>query len=384
MHSNEEDGAKLQFLEEQSIQALKDLASAAVEVNDEGLRLCQRQEDNQARRISIDQGLRAEAHGEPNPSSSDISKLTIILSMGGLLLRRCWQKSSKMKSLKFRHEYIVLRPGCIEFLKDLLCNFNVGIWSAAYDTQVVDIIKILEKEAKEKLPFFMIWGQTKCQPCEESRVVRPDNPGVEALFKPLMLASTKFGIDSRRMLLIDDAPLKGCVNPKGTCVFPPSFDVDKEDNVLLDEVLPYIKALHHVNDIRNVVSSSSYGQAPIVPGHELYNRVHKVVAEWEDQNLAWIAKTHLTSRLPQVSYPFCEEKGAASSTNGMSTRSQDKRLGTLDHEKMRLLKSIKSISTLKGVEAILLAQKLGYKEPVIKAYEAKRYIQNLKAQFNLK
>ena len=70
-----------------------------------------------------------------------------------------------MKSLKFQHEYLVLWPECIEFLRDLLISFNEGIWSAAAnDTHVVDIIKILEKEAKEGFPFFMIWGQNQCHP----------------------------------------------------------------------------------------------------------------------------------------------------------------------------------------------------------------------------
>ena len=68
----------------------------------------------------------------------------------------------------------------------------------------------------------------------------------------------------------------------------------------------------------------------------------------------------------------------------MSTQSQDKKLLTLDREKYRLLKSIKSVSTLKGVEAIMLAKKLGYKEPVIRVHEAKNYIKQLKLQYNLK
>jgi len=68
----------------------------------------------------------------------------------------------------------------------------------------------------------------------------------------------------------------------------------------------------------------------------------------------------------------------------MSTRSQDKTLGTLGREKLRLLKNIKSLSALKGVEAIMLAQKLGYKEPVIKIHEAKNYIKQLKIHYGLK
>ena len=360
----------------------RDLKGDTMEVEDDASsKTCGMSKEQSTENIAQD--LEAEVNVEPDLSSIERPLLTIIVSLCGFLLRRCWQKSKKMKSLKFLHEYIVLRPGCIEFLRDLLSNFNVGIWSAANDTYVMGIIKLLEKEAREEFPFFMIWGQSQCQPCVKTRITRPDNPGVEALFKPLAIASTKFGIDAKQMLLIDDAPLKGCVNPASNCVFPPSFNIDEEDNVLLGELLPFIKSLHHANDIRTVMSSSLYGQAPIVQGHELYNRVHMVVAEWEERNLACLGKSYSTSKLPKAPRALDSEKTATSSTSGMSTRSHDKKILTVDREKFRLLKSIKSVSTLKSVEAIMLAQKLGYKEPVIRLHEAKKYIKQLKLQYNL-
>ena len=119
-------------------------------------------------------------------------------------------------------------------------------------------------------------------------------------------------------------------------------------------------------------------------GHELYSCVHLVVAEWEERNLVCLGKKYSTRKLPKTSRPLEGEKTATSSTSGMSTQSQDKKLLTLDREKYRLLKSIKSVSTLKGVEAIMLAEKLGYKEPVIRVHEAKNYIKQLKLQYNLK
>ena len=109
-------------------------------------------------------------------------------------------------------------------------------------------------------------------------------------------------------------------------------------------------------------------------GHELYSCVSLMVAKWEERNLLSLGKSFFTSKLPKASRPLEGEKAAASSTSGISTRSQDKKLLTLDREKYRLLKSIKSISALKGVEAIMLAEKLGYKEPVIRVHEAKNYI----------
>lgn len=378
--------SRLQSFEDQPLYLLgENLKHDTMEVEDDASsRTCGSLGDATIQQTLLTQTLEARMQDEQHLASSNKPMLTIILSLCGLLLRRCWQKSKKLKSLKFEHEYIVLRPGCIEFLKYLLSHFNVGIWSAAIDTHVVDIIKILEKEAKEELPFFMIWGQSQCQPCVEARITRPDNPGVEALFKPLAIASKKFGIDAKQMLLVDDAPLKGCVNPTANCIFPPSFNVNEEDTILLGELLPYIKSLQHVNDIRTTTSSCFFGQAPIVQGHELYSRVHMVIAEWEERNLACFAKIYSTGRLPKVSRPLDGNAGAASSNSKMSTRSQERKLPALDQQKVRLLKNIKSLSVLKDVEAIMLAQKLGYKEPVIRVHEAKNYIKQLQAQYKLK
>ncbi|MCO5614410.1 hypothetical protein L7F22_068691 [Adiantum nelumboides] len=246
-------------------------------------------------------------------------------------------KEDSTKNILVAQDLSTRVHGCIEVLKSLLSISNVGIWSAANDTQ----------------------GQSQCQQCVESRITRPNNPGVEAFFKPLAIASAKFGIDLKRLLLIDDAPLKGCINLALNCIFPPSFNIDEEDNILLGELLPYTKALHHVNDICIITGSSLYGQAPIVQGHDLYNHVQKVVIEWEERNLVCLQKTYSTSRLPEAPRVLADENGVSSSTTGMSTRSQDKKRLTLDREKMRILKNIKSISSLKGVELIMLAQKLG-------------------------
>ncbi|MCO5598289.1 hypothetical protein L7F22_052381 [Adiantum nelumboides] len=324
----------IQVFEGQPLQLLGRNSIDTMEVNDDASsKTYRRTEEDSAKIILVAQNVSTRVHGDPNPSSNDGPTLTIILSLCGLLLRRCWQKSKKMKILKFEHEYSVLRLGCIEFFKSPLSISNVGIWSAAIETHIMQIIKILEKEVGEQFPFFMIWGQSRSQQCVESRITRPNNPGVEVFFKPLAIPSTKSGFDLKRLLLIDDAPLKGCINPALNCIFPPSFNIDEEDNILLGELLPYIKSLHQVNDIHTTTRSSLYGQAPIVQGHQLYNHVQKVVIEWEEHNLICLQKTYSTSKLPEAPCVLDDENGASSSTTQMSTRSRDKKRLTLDREK---------------------------------------------------
>ncbi|MCO5551401.1 hypothetical protein L7F22_004904, partial [Adiantum nelumboides] len=131
-----EDDKGIQVFEGQPLQLLGRNSSDTMEVDDDASsKTCRRTTEDSAKNILVAQNLSTRLYGDPNPSSNDGPTLTIILSLCGLLSRHCWQESKKMKNLKFEHEYIVLRSGCIEFLKSLLRISNVGIWSAANDTQ---------------------------------------------------------------------------------------------------------------------------------------------------------------------------------------------------------------------------------------------------------
>ena len=158
-----EDDKKFGGFEGQSVQMLeRDLRNDTMELEDDASsKTCRMSKEESTKNLPQDLGV--EVNIEPELSSIEKPMLTIIVSLCGLLLQRCWQKSKRMMSLKFEHEYIVLRPRCIEYLRALLSNFNVGIWSAAAnDAHVMKIIKILERKAKEEFPFFMIWVQSQC------------------------------------------------------------------------------------------------------------------------------------------------------------------------------------------------------------------------------
>ena len=60
-----------------------------------------------------------------------------------------------------------------------------------------------------------------------------------------------FECDARRTILIDDSPYKACISPPSNCIFPPTFNIqDRDDNVLLRELLPYLQQLNELNDLR--------------------------------------------------------------------------------------------------------------------------------------
>ena len=61
---------------------------------------------------NLDNILTSTMHVEPTiKGSANMPMLTIILSLSRLLVTSCWQKSKKLKSLKFGQEFLVLQSG---------------------------------------------------------------------------------------------------------------------------------------------------------------------------------------------------------------------------------------------------------------------------------
>ena len=89
------------------------------------------------------------------------------------------------------------------------------------------------------------------------------------MFKPLAKVSALFECDPRKTILIDDSPHKGCVSPSNNCIFPLKFDDEQMgDNMLMDELLPYLLQLDQSEDVRDVISSNRYGQSPKMTNDE--------------------------------------------------------------------------------------------------------------------
>ena len=228
------------------------------------------------------------------------SMLTIILDLNGLLLKRSFEPSSHHKSVQVDSKrYIRLRPGCIQFLKTILQRFNVAIWSTTTRNNVLQILRALNNFVGDTLPFFAIWCQEGCYIAHSQKLFRPDNPNVEAMFKPLAKIAMGFECDPQRTVLIDDSPYKGCISPENNCIFPPQFDGEKMvDNMLLGELFPYLFLLDETKDVRNLIASNRFGQ-PIVTNDSEYK---EIIEYWKQKNDAWSAKVFVTRRIPPTNY----------------------------------------------------------------------------------
>lgn len=308
-------------------------------------------------------------------SSVDVEKsmLTIILDLNGLLLKRSPQPSSHHKSVEIDSKrYIILRLGCIQFLKTILKRFNVAIWSTATRNNVLQILRALDNLAGYTLRFFAIWCQDGCYISQSQKICRPDNPNVEAKFKPLAKIAMGFECDPKRTVLIDDSPYKGCISPPNNCIFPPQFDGEKMvDNILLEELLPYLVQLDEIRDVRDLIASNRYGQLALTDDNEY----KQIMADWKQKNDAWSAKVFFTKRIPPAKNDRgVEDKSDTSHHNDMRR----------DQIQEILAKEGTPIEIMKAPQLINLAKQLGCntKGP-LKATSAKAYINRLKAEYNL-
>ena len=129
-------------------------------------------------------------------SLDEKAMMTIVLDLNGLLLKRCTQESTTYPCIEYSpNRFFALRPGCIKFLEALFERFNVAVWSNAKEDNVLSMVRRLITKVGSKLPLFTIWGQGACHTCKKRRVSRPDQPNVEAMFKPLAKLSKAHGCD---------------------------------------------------------------------------------------------------------------------------------------------------------------------------------------------
>lgn len=287
--------------------------------------------------------------------------------------------------------WVVLRPGCMEFLDALFARFQVGIWSTALLKNVMAMIRCLETNAKKKYPFFMIWGQEQCHRHATKTIYRPDKMGVEALYKPLKYVWSQFGelCERTRTILIDDSPYKACPNPIENCIFPNPFDVNHLDSILIEEVLPYLICLNESSDACGLIKFDRYGQEPVQYGHELYEQFKVVIDEWSKPSEDDVSSScsvqsrslkndKKNGKYFQTSITSCFKspstlQGLTSSSNILAKSPSF----PLKSTQIAKLQRLPLPSLLKDMEAMYIAQELGYDKHYINGYSARCFIQDL-------
>eukprot|EP00250_Pteridium_aquilinum_P014183 c21830_g1_i1 orf=173-2959(+) len=203
-------------------------------------------------------------------------ELYIILDLNGLLIKRWGENPSLPGVCKLNKKWVQVRPGCIEFLQKAFSFFRVGIWSTMTQKNTRGVCKLLEQQAHQSLPFFMLWSKDSCY--QLRGVQRPDKAHVIADFKPLSHVWGYFrDLGFHNTVLVDDSPYKACMNNPYNCIFPDAFGGCTDDKYLNDVLWPYLERMRMSQNIQAYIANNPLGQRPIVVGHELYYHVRQVI-----------------------------------------------------------------------------------------------------------
>lgn len=209
--------------------------------------------------------------------------LYIILDLNGVLIKR-WDKNPSIPGVrKLNRNWIQLRPGCIEFLHKAFSYFRVGIWSTMTQSNVLNTCHLLEQQAHESLPFFMLWSKDSCYQHGDLR--RPNKAKVVADFKPLSHVWGYFKpyLGFHNTVLVDDSPYKACMNNPYNCIFPDAFEGQEGDTYLNDVLWPYLENIRRSYNIQAYIADNPLGQRPVVAGHELYHHVQQVMDAFDNR-----------------------------------------------------------------------------------------------------
>ena len=171
------------------------------------------------------------------------------------------------------------------------------------------------------------------------------------------------------------------VTPPNNCLFPPSFDVnDKNENLLMEELLPYLIQLDNVRDVRSAIESTCYGKLPVLKKHKQFESFKDVIDEMEEYNMKWSQFRFNTGRLP-ICPLLVDNVGASISIKSSNPTSSSQKQ---DEIQDILIQEGPHVSSMKPTQLISLARKLGCRGGQnLKALSTKAYKNKLLNYDNL-
>lgn len=148
-------------------------------------------------------------------------KKLLILDLNGLLLVAIYKSAPKVglpANVVVGNFKVYIRPGCEEFVKFCLKQFEVAVWSSGMKDKVSGLVEAAFGSRRKELLF--VWSQVKCT---LTKVKDPTNSWKGVMLKELSVVRSAIwerGFDEFNTLLIDDTPYKVLRNPSNTAVHP--------------------------------------------------------------------------------------------------------------------------------------------------------------------
>jgi hypothetical protein len=152
------------------------------------------------------------------------------------------------------------RPHVFEFLQHCSQKFDIGIWSSTIRLNLVPMVEYLFWKV-EGLKLMFLWGDEKC---EHTHICHPLNVNRELVLKNMKrvweeINLTFNSLGPHNKLLIDDCMFKCIGNMPFLYNLPMSFNLEVENNYLMNTFWPYLKGLSKAPNTIGYMGSNPHG-----------------------------------------------------------------------------------------------------------------------------
>lgn len=164
----------------------------------------------------------------------------LLLDLDETLIHATSTPLSVAPDFQFDFYHVYKRPGLEEFLLKISQHFTLGIWSAASDNYVEEIVKTITPAKQE---WFLVWGRSKC-------TMKRDYLLDTYYFEKKLEKVKNKGWRLEQVIIVDDSPEKARSN-YGNAVYIKPFMGERSDEEL-KYLYEYLLKLKEVENVRTV------------------------------------------------------------------------------------------------------------------------------------
>ena len=179
-----------------------------------------------------------------------MSQILIILDLDETLIHATSKPHDENWDFEVFGYKVYKRPFLEEFLRELIKNFKVAVWSSASDDYVNEVVKYI---FFENYPLEFIWGRSRCTYKLDYEKLEKEgyhDPYSHYEYIKRLSKLRKKGFKKDLILIIDDTPRK-CMHNYGNAIYPTEFLGDKLDNEL-NLLSKYLIKFKDVSTVRNI------------------------------------------------------------------------------------------------------------------------------------
>lgn len=178
-------------------------------------------------------------------------KKLLIFDLDETLVHATLTPTDLQEDFRYGDYFVYKRPFLEDFLSSLATVFRLGIWSAADDTYVNDIVALIRPQ---NVHFEIVWGRSRCSK-------RQDDLFDMYYYEKRLRKLKKKGFTLEQILIIDDTPEKSRDN-YGNAIQVQAFLGHPDDNEL-PELGQYLQTLLTADNVR-ILEKRFWKQQPVI------------------------------------------------------------------------------------------------------------------------